>query len=575
MATAVEHGTAAGRRMRLTSPIAILGMTAIAMAVVLMLPLNVPIGPMYWDLFIYFDAANRIFSGQVPATDFFAPVGPLGYYLFAGGVKLFSNAQPLLLVHWSLFVVTAPLMALALWQVDRTSRGVSLALLLPFLAFAVLPFNTREFYPFPGSDGFAVYNRQICQLLYVLTVALVYLRDQRLLLISIVAGMTALFLTKITGFASGGILCAFAFAAGRVQLRTAIASTLIFFAILGVLQLWNGITLAYINDILALVVMNEGSLLPRFLQAASHTFGIVVPAGLLALLMLYRDRATLTESLRSKPRLQAIARFLDHDAFWIMVVLFAGIFFETQNTGSQALIFIWPVLLPVLMRLWQSDAPRSAFIAAGLLAAAAALPPLVNTAERAARTYVGAIKNVTLPSENLKTLGRLNMRPEILARAEKMMGFYAKHRETYADFIRIQELPSYVFYSEFDFQIAHLMAIDEAITAIRELEAEQGVTFDTVMNLNFVNPFPWLMDREAPRHVSIGADPTRTVPPPDAEALEAVREADLILHPTCPLTTANADLLALYAPAIEDHEQITLNECFDAYLNPLMADRIE
>ncbi len=575
MATAVKRGTAAGQRMRLTSPIAILGMTAIAMAVVLMLPLNVPIGPMYWDLFIYFDAANRIFSGQVPATDFFAPVGPLGYYLFAGGVKLFSNAQPLLLVHWSLFVVTAPLMALALWQVDRTSRGVSLALLLPFLAFAVLPFNTREFYPFPGSDGFAVYNRQICQLLYVLTVALVYLRDQRLLLTSIVAGMTALFLTKITGFASGGILCAFAFAAGRVQLRTAIASALIFFAILGVLQLWNGITLAYINDILALVVMNEGSLLPRFLQAASHTFGIVVPAGLLALFMLYRDRATLTETLRSKPRLQAIARFLDHDAFWIMVVLFAGIFFETQNTGSQALIFIWPVLLPVLMRLWQSDAPRSAFIAAGLLAAAAALPPLVNTAERAARTYVGAIKNVTMPSENLKTLGRLNMRPEILARAEKMMGFYAKHRKTYADFIRIQELPSYVFYSEFDFQIAHLMAIDEAITAIRELEAEQGVTFDTVMNLNFVNPFPWLMDREAPRHVSIGADPTRTVPPPDAEALEAVREADLILHPTCPLTTANADLLALYAPAIEDHEQITLNECFDAYLSPLMADRIE
>lgn len=575
MATAVERGTAAGRRMRLTSPIAILGMTAIAMAVVLTLPLNVPIGPMYWDLFIYFDAANRIFSGQVPATDFFAPVGPLGYYLFAGGVKLFSNAQPLLLVHWSLFVVTAPLMALALWQVDRTSRGVSLALLLPFLAFAVLPFNTREFYPFPGSDGFAVYNRQICQLLYVLTVALVYLRDQRLLLISIVAGMTALFLTKITGFASGGILCAFAFAAGRVQLRTAIASALIFFAILGVLQLWNGITLAYISDILALVVMNEGSLLPRFLQAASHTFGIVVPAGLLALFMLYRDRATLTETLRSKPRLQAITGFLDHDAFWIMVVLFAGIFFETQNTGSQALIFIWPVLLPVLLRLWQSEAPRSAFIAAGLLAAAAALPPLVNTAERAARTYVGAIKNVTMPSENLKTLGRLNMRPEILARAEKMMGFYAKHRETYADFIRIQELPSYVFYSEFDFQIAHLMAIDEAITAIRELEAEQGVTFDTVMNLNFVNPFPWLMDREAPRHVSIGADPTRTVPPPDAEALAAVREADLILHPTCPLTTANADLLALYAPAMQDHEQITLNDCFDAYLSPLMADRIE
>ncbi|EKF20929.1 hypothetical protein NA2_01085 [Nitratireductor pacificus pht-3B] len=572
---AVEHPTAAKRHARLTSPLALLCLAALAMATILLLPINVPIGPMYWDLFIYFDAANRLLSGQVPATDFFAPVGPLGYYLFAGGLKLFPNAQPLLLVHWSLFAVTAPLMALALWQVDGRSRGTALALLLPFLAFAILPFNTREFYPFPGSDGFAVYNRQVCQLLYALIVALVYLRDQRLLLVSIVAGMTALFLTKITGFAAGGLLCAFAFAAGRVRLRTAIAAALIFLAILGALELWNGITLNYLDDILTLVLMNEGSLLPRFLQAASHTFGIVVPAGLLALFTLYRDRAALAVTLRTPPRLAAVARFLDHDAFWIVAVLLAGIFFETQNTGSQALIFIWPVLLPVLLRLWRSDAPRGVVVTAVALAAAAALPPLVNTAERAARTYVGALKNVSMPGDNLKTLGRLNMRPEVLARAEKMLSFYARHRETYADFIRIQELPAYVFYSEFDFQVAHLMAIDDAIGAIRALEEEQGVTFETVMNLNFVNPFPWLLDRQAPRHVSIGADPTRTVPAPDAEALEAVRETDLILHPTCPLTTANADLLALYAPAMQDHQKIALNDCFDAYLSPRMADRIE
>ena len=213
MTMAVDHAATAKRRTWLTSPVSILAITALVMAAFLALPLNVPIGPMYWDLLIYFDAANRLFSGQVPATDFFAPVGPLGYYLFAGGVKLFSNAQPLLLVHWSLFAVTAPLIALALWRVDQRSRATALALLLPFLVFAVLPFNTREFYSFPGSDGFGIYNRQVCQLLYVLTVALIYLRDQRLLLISIVAGMTGLFLTKITGFVSGGLLCAFAFAA--------------------------------------------------------------------------------------------------------------------------------------------------------------------------------------------------------------------------------------------------------------------------------------------------------------------------------------------------------------------------
>lgn len=575
MTMAVEHTSTVKRRGWLTSPVSVLAMVAFVMMVFLALPVNVPIGPMYWDLFIYFDAANRLFSGQVPATDFFAPVGPLGYYLFAGGVKLFASAQPLLLVHWSLFVVTAPLMAVALWQVDQKSRATALALLLPFLVFAILPFNTREFYSFPGSDGFGIYNRQVCQLLYVLIVALIYLRDQRLLLISIVAGMSGLFLTKITGFVSGGLLCAFAFAAGRLSLRTAVTSAVLFLGILGILEISSGFTLNYFADILALVVMNEGSLLPRFLQAASHTFGIVAPAGLLALALLFHDRAHLLEKLRSGS-FPGIARVIDHEAFWIVAVLIAGIFFETQNTGSQALIFIWPAVLPALTRLWQTETARGpAFLAAAALAAAAALPPLVNTMERAARTYIGAIKNVELPNRNLKTLGRVNMRPEVLRRSEKMLDFYVRHRETYADFIRIQELPAYMYYSEFDFQAAHLLAIDGAMDAIRELEAEQGIRFETILNLNFVNPFPWLLDRQAPLHVAIGADPTRAVPPPDADALEAVRQTDLILHPTCPLTTANADLLKIYAPAMQEHERITLNQCFDAYLSPEMADRIE
>ncbi|MCR4267742.1 hypothetical protein [Nitratireductor sp. ZSWI3] len=578
MTTAVDRSTENGSGSLVGSPPVLLAVLALVLAALLLLPLDVPIGSMYWDLFIYFDAANRLFDGQTPATDFFAPVGPLGYYLFAGGLKLFPGAQPLLLVHWSLLAVTAPLMVLALWEVDRRSRATALAILLPFLVFAVLPFNTREFFPYPGSDGFGIYNRQVCQLLYALVAALVFLRSQRLLFLAVVVAMTALFLTKITGFVAGALVCLFAFAAGRIALGTALAAALSFLALLGGLQLWNGFTLGYLGDILALVEMNEESLLPRFLQAASLTFGIVLPAGLMVLCLLYADRAGLGADLyrlRRSFRPLAIAAFLDRDAFWIGAVLLAGIFFETQNTGSQALIFLWPALLPAVLNPQRSGAPRKLVAVAALLAAAAALPPLVNTVERAARTYVGALKNVALPGDNLKTLGRVNMRPEILARAEKMLGFYAGHRQTYADLIRIKELPAYMFYSEFDFQAAHLMAVGKAVDAIRTLEARQGVVFETILNLNFVNPFPWLMDRKAPMHVAIGADPTRAVPPPGADALEAVRRTDLILHPTCPLTIANADLLALYAPAMKAHERITLNECFDAYVGPGMVDRIE
>lgn len=56
-----------------------LAFTLILLVVLLSFRLNVPIGPMYWDSYIYFDAAQRIRTGQVPNVDFSTPVGPLGY----------------------------------------------------------------------------------------------------------------------------------------------------------------------------------------------------------------------------------------------------------------------------------------------------------------------------------------------------------------------------------------------------------------------------------------------------------------------------------------------------------------
>lgn len=563
----------------LLSPLVVLVLVLAACALLLSLPLSLPIGPMYWDLFIYFDAANRIFDGQVPIVDFFAPVGPLGYYLFAWWLKVFSDAHPLLLVDWSLFTVTAPLMALVLWQVDARSRGVAFAILIPFLAFSLLPFNTRPYYPYPGSDGFGIYNRQICQLLYVLVASLVFVRGQRLLAFLVTVTMTALFLTKITGFLAGLLLCAFAFVAGRFALRYAIASAVVFFAALGALELWNGMISQYAIDIMALVRENTDTLLPRVLQAASHSFGIIAPGGILMLVLLWADRLHLGDqwhALKKHPTASSIASIVDHDAFWLGAILLAGLFFETQNTGSQALIFLWPLLVSLLAaRLPMASAAPKLFSAIVLLAAAAALPPLVNTVEQAARTYVGSIKNVPLENKNLETLGRVNMRPTIAARSDKMIDFYVRHRETYADFVRIGELPSYVYYSEFHFQIVHLMAMDRVIDDIRALEAEKDIRFETIMSLNFVNPFPYLMDRSAPKHITIGADPMRAVPPPSPEQLAAVADTDLVLYPTCPLTTSSDRLEELYEPGLQDHRRITIDPCYDAYVHPRFDDALD
>ncbi|WP_269929700.1 hypothetical protein [Aminobacter sp. HY435] len=558
------------RGSRLGSPLVLLVLALAAVCALLALPIVVPIGPMYWDVIIYYDAANRIFDGQVPINDFFTPVGPLGYYLFAGWLWLFPNAQPALLAHWSLLAVTAPLMALVLWEVDRRSRTAAFALLIPFLIFALLPFNTREFYPFPGSDAFGIYNRQICQLLYVLVSALMFVRGQRLLVVLIALAMTALFFLKITGFVAGGLICVYAFAAGRVGLKYAIASVLAFAAALAGLELTNGLVSHYMTDILRLVGMNSGTLLPRFLQAASINFGAVLAASMLALLLLWIERADVLKTFaatRQSSTLGAVSGVFDASGLWLLAVLFAGILFETQNTGSQAFIFLWPVVLMALLRNGRPSTRPALQLAMVALAAATIVPPALSVTERAARAYVGALKNEPFANSNLGTLGAVNMRDEVAERVDHMTEFYPEHRSHYSDLTEVGELATPMLYSDFDFQVTYLRNVDTAIDSIRKLEADKGVRFETIMSLNFVNPFPWLMDRSAPLHIAIGADPSRAVPDPGSTEEGAVSETDLILLPTCPPTTANASLYEMYKSALTGHRRIELDACYDAFVH--------
>ncbi len=97
--------------------------------------------------------------------------------------------------------------------------------------------------------------------------------------------------------------------------------------------------------------MNSATLAPRFLQSLSMNFGVVSPGGALAILLVAADRHGIGRAPRCAGRersLAAAAALFDQDGLWLAVVLFAGILFETQNTGSQAMIFVWPVLLAIV-----------------------------------------------------------------------------------------------------------------------------------------------------------------------------------------------------------------------------------
>jgi hypothetical protein len=555
----------------------LIAVTFVLLPLALVKTIPIPLGAMFWDQYLYIDAANRIADGQVPAIDFFAPVGALGYYLFAGWLKIFPEGAILLLASWSLLAVTAPSLALVLYDVQKRSRATAWALLLPFLLFSILPFNTAEFYPFPGTDGFGIYNRQICQLLYVLAAALCFLRAPALLGIVVTFTMLALLFVKVTGVVSGVLLCLMAFAAGRLPLRVAIAAGLAFFLSIGLIEITTGVVSAYAEDMIALLVMNDTSLLPRLLQGASINFGIMASAAGLAVALLVSDRhklATDWTRFRNAPGFASAAQLLDQNWLWLAVFLLAGLLFESQNTGSQAFIFLWPLILSILIRKHREDGTSTGLVVAGILALAAMLPPVVEITQRAARSAVGSVNDIVLQHRNLKTLGTISLRPVFATRAERMHPNYIAHRETYEEIVRNGELPANLLYSDFDFFWLWMQTMDDAIDAIKAYEADHGMRFDTIMSIDFSNPFPWLMDRRAPHAIAIGADPFRAVPPPDDKVGAAVAAVDLALLPTCPPTTARWSLLGLYEPFLKQgHTRIKLTSCYDAFVRDALVNK--
>jgi hypothetical protein len=86
------------------SPLILLALVLLVLCVLFSLPLIIPIGPIYWDTYIYLDAAQRIKLGQIPAVDFLAPVGALEYYQFYWLQTLFPGGQPTFLAQWSVLI---------------------------------------------------------------------------------------------------------------------------------------------------------------------------------------------------------------------------------------------------------------------------------------------------------------------------------------------------------------------------------------------------------------------------------------------------------------------------------------
>jgi hypothetical protein len=550
------------------SPWVWLGLFIAFVLLLLSLPIRLPIGPNYWDIAVYIDGGHRLMLGQIPHRDFFAPVGGLSYYLFRAFEIIWPNAHPLLIVQWCVLLLTLPPMVLVTAHVARRSRGEALALLLPFLFFAAVPINGVELYPSPGFDAYGNYNRHICLILYALVAVLWRLPKSGLKLALVFWLLAGLIGIKITGFMVGLGFVIHAAIAGRVGWRGVMLVLAALIAGLGVLDLMTGSVRAYLTDIASLIAMNRGSLAARFLTVASLEFDVIAGGFALTLLLLAMEWRGVAagRSIVSGAYLRALA---DSNAARIGVALIGGALFETQNTGSQEFIFLWPLVLPVMLLAWRAMPDDGYFrwrAVILILAMATLLPHGMKILHRTARAVASAPGYVALNAPHLGPLGRVSAKAEHMRRAEILIDHYATHRAAYTALAQKNELPSAILFSEPDYQLAWLMSVDRAIGALKAHETRTGRTLKSLYALDFVDIFSPVLRRDTALHVPIGLDAFRTFPEPDAEILEALRKMEGILVPSCPVTHARRIILERFSPALAGRASIELTPCWTLWI---------
>lgn len=575
--TSEEEGVIQPNRSFVTIPIliVILSLACVVLAVSLLsMKISLPIGPMYWDSVIYYDAINRMEHGQVPLVDFNIPVGPLIFWLAYGAYQFFPNAQPVLLIHWSLMLFSLPLITVLCINIAKQNiQNANLwaqSLLLPFLLFSLLPWGTVSYHSYPGSEGFGYYNRHGALMLYVLTSAVFFIKKPTYQIAFLCLCGAILFLIKVTAFISGVMIVGFAFLAGFISFPTLLLAFSGFLLLILGLQLTTGTMLPYILTIWDLASSNQGSILSRFPTAISEHLDIVLATLLLSLVLLITQFAGRPQSnVRFDPYAQKgifnkISKFLSHDFILIGIVLVAGIFFETQNTGSQAFIMLWPIILLALYHQYHVIAPYRTMIL--ILAMAAALPTITKISHKGLRTFATYPTFQAFENENLGPLGQVLGKTHMVQSLEPMRDFYIATKDAHAVLARKDFLPDYTLFTESTFHMSWLIEVNRAIAAIHAYESENKVRFETIHNLNLANPFAFLMDRKAPKFTQIAADPSRTLGTVTDKIKSEIANTDLILRLACPILANSERLYGIYAPIIEQtHEQFKLNECYIGY----------
>jgi hypothetical protein len=538
----------------------------------LALPIRLPIGPNYWDVYLFIDVAHRIDLGQLPHVDFFIPIGALPFYLHDIVQWFFPNAQPVLAVQYATLLIAAPL---ALWiglEIERRSRLMAVGFLVPFALFSLLPFNIIEFYPAPGIDGFGIYNRQAGLLLYLLIGGLVLCESRQLKMVVGAVVLSSLLFIKVTAGLAAASVILICVISGRMRSADALVGFGVALIVAVGLQLTTGLTQAYLGDLLGLVEDNTDSLAERVLTFVSLKFDVLLGVALFGLYVLWIDRARLLRALGhlfgpgglvSPARKVALLWIVRHPVALLAALALMATGYETQNTGSNEFVYLWPVIL-LLLGLYAPRLDGMALTVLVVLACTAALPSLVKVVHKAVRTIAVAPGYKPVARGLTGPLAMTVTKPVYDARADVLAQHYAEQREAWAALATSGQKPSAIQYSEPDYQTFYVRSIAEAAGAIRRMEAVSGRRFETMHVLDFVDPLTPELKRIPPRFVSVANDPDRTYPVRIREKVaRELSTMDALLIPRCPITPARLSILKAAEPALASRQIIRLSRCWD------------
>ena len=533
----------------------------------LLLPVWPAIGLFYWDIIFWMDAAHRIDVGQIPNIHFFAHFGPLPPYGLWLIQKLFPTANPVLAAQLSYSIVGLPLLAVLL--VDVKSRLQSTMLAGAFIVLLLLPANFfMHIFNF-GIDGFGIFNRQAGLSLYLLVACIWWCRSPTRFIIIVSSTLLCLLFTKITVFGVACGLVFYAFLMGRISARglgaVIVAVGLVVFG----LEITTGMVSAYLRDIATMASSAVSSASSEHKQDPLHrvaftiwsNFDTLIPLVLMIIVALVRDQRIFANarSIAGEDYSKAIRIVLQADGVAMGAFLLAAIAIESQNSGSQEFAFLVPAVLCVMVRPMSRLFTDRAFI---FLAAAFLL---IVGSQAAHRAFLITYQAVKLPRLDVKELTpfHISARTTEVSFAAEKLAFYSLQQKAYAEFAsRRQDLAS--VYDE-GFQLPYFLSVGNAVRAIRSWQVENKVQLKSVATLDFVDPFPTLLNLKPVVGLGVVMDPYRTVGRWSA-ILHSLSTAEAILAPVCPVNDYRYQYARIAKSELEIRRAISIDPCWTLYV---------